>query len=801
MIKNYFKTALRNLLRQRVFAVINVAGLALGIATCILIGLFIFDEWSYDRFHEKSDRIVRIVFGGSVPGGEIKEANVMPPTAQAIQAEFPAVEAATRLVSAGRPFFQVADQFFNEEEMAFVDSNFFQVFSFPLIQGNSKTALIEPNTVILTETVARKYFGSIDVIGRQIAVKDNNQPLKVTGVAADLPHNSHLRFDIFTSMSSYPNAKSHSWLESGFYTYAVLHPGSDYNTMEAKLPALFEKYAGPQFPAAFGMTYTEHRKAGNDIGLHLQRLTDIHLHSDFTNDLSTPGDIHYVYIFGAIALFMLLVASINFMNLATASASRRAKEVGVRKVLGSGRKALTIQFLLESLLLTFIALLFAIGLTYLALPLFNHLSGKALTLDLVAHWWITPLLLFVGFAVGLVAGSYPAFFLSAFRPVAVLKGKLIPDNNGLGLRSGLVVFQFLVSIGLIICTTVVYKQLHYIQHKKLGYDKEHVLVLRTWPLEKNEEIFRQQLLQDSRVLHVSNSPYVPAGATYSNNFFVHPVDAPAQWTKTLRYDVDEHYIPTLGIELSAGRNFSADYGMDSLSAVINETAAATFGWNGDALGKTLVNGENKHLRIVGVVKDFHFKSLHERISPLVMVLNKNFGNLLVKAKPGDVTSLLETMKKQYDGLSPDLPFSYSFLDDRINNTYLAERKTGIILGLFAGLTVFVACLGLFGLATFTAYQRTKEIGIRKVLGATVASIIRLLVTDFVKLVGLAMLIASPIAWWAMNRWLEDFAYRIEIQWWLFGLAGLAAVMIALLTVGGQAIRAAVANPVESLRDE
>lgn len=801
MIRNYIKTALRNLLRQRAFATINVIGLAIGMATCLLISLFIFDEWSYDRFHEKADRIVRVVFGGTVPGGEIKEANVMPPTAAAIQAEFPEVEETTRLVSAGRPVFQVADQFFNEEELAFVDSNFFQVFSFPLRQGNPKTALIEPYTVILTETVALKYFGTTDIIGKEIAAKDNNQPLRVTGVATDLPHNSHIRFDIFASMSSYPNAKSNSWLESGFNTYALLFPGSDYNAMGAKLPTLFEKYAGPQFPAAFGMTYTEHRKAGNNIGLHLQRLTDIHLHSDFTNDLSTPGDVRYVYIFGAIALFMLLIASINFMNLATASASRRAKEVGVRKVLGSGRKALTIQFLLESLLLTFIALLLALGLVYSALPLFNHLSDKALTLDLVGHWWITPSLLLAGLAVGLLAGSYPAFFLSAFRPVAVLKGKLTPDNKGLGLRSGLVVFQFLISIGLIICTTVVYKQLDYIQHKKLGYDKNQVLVMQTWPLDKNEELFRQQLLQDSRVLDVTNSPYVPAGATYNNNFFVHPVDAPAEWTKTLRYDVDEHYIPTLGIELSAGRNFSADYGMDSLSAVINETAAATFGWTGDALGKIVVDSDNRHLRVVGVVKDFHFRSLHERISPLVMVLNKNFGNLIVKVKAGDITGLLETVEKQYNALHPALPFSYSFLDERINNTYLAERKTGTILGVFAGLTIFVACLGLFGLATFTAYQRTKEIGIRKVLGASVANITRLLITDFMKLIGIAVVIASPIAWWTMNKWLEDFAYRIQIQWWLFALAGSVAVTIALLTVGWQAIKAAVANPVDSLRDE
>jgi len=801
MFQNSLKTALRNLFRQRMFAAINVVGLATGIATCLLIGLFVFDEWNYDRFHEKADRIVRIVFTGSVPGGEIKEANVMPPTARAMQAEFPEVEETTRLAQGGRPFFLVNNQSFNDEELAFVDSNFFQVFSFRLLHGSTETSLIAPYTAVLTENTARKYFGTTDVVGKEFSIKGDSTPLKVTGVVKNLPPHSHIHFDVFASMGSHPNSTSHSWMESGFYTYAVLRSGADFKAVEAKLPALFEKYAGPQFPSAFGMSYTEHRNAGNTVGLHLQRLTDIHLHSDFANDLSAPGDIRYVYIFSAIGLFTLLIASINFMNLTTAGASRRAKEVGVRKVLGSRRQSLTFQFLIESFLLSFIALFLALGLSYVALPLFNQLSDKSLTLDILAHWWVIPSLLAVGLMVGILAGSYPAFFLSAFKPVAVLKGKLTPDNKNTGLRSGLVVFQFLISICLIICTTVVYKQLDYIQHKKLGYDKEQVIVLQTWPLGKNEEVFRQQLLQDTRVLHVTNSPYVPAGATYQNNFFVHPLDHPSHWVKTLRYDVDEHYIPTLGIEIVAGRNFSMDYGTDSLNAIINQTAAAAFGWTHDALGKTLVNGDNKHLQVIGVVKDFHFKSLRESISPLVMVMNKNFGNLIIKTKPGSPSALLSAIEAKYNALPHDLPFSFSFLNERINNTYHAERKTGAILGIFAGLTIFVACLGLFGLATFTAYQRTKEIGIRKVLGATAAGIVRLLVIDFVKLIAIALLIACPIAWWVMNKWLEDFAYRVNIQWWVFGLAGITAITIAILTVSWRAIKAATANPVESLRNE
>ena len=800
MISNYIKTAWRNLNRQKTFTSINIVGLAIGLASCLLISIYVIDELSYDRFHNNAERIVRVVFKGEVPGGEIKEANVMPPTAKAIKSEMPEVEETTRLVQAGRPIILMNGKKFNEEEMAFVDPNFFDVFSFPITQGKAGNGFQNPNSIILTESVAKKYFGTVDVIGKEVVIKDSDKPFKIFAIAKDLPRNSHIQFDIFASMASYPNEKSTSWMESGFYTYAVLKEGTNYKALESKLPTLFEKYAGPQFPAAFGMSFKDYQKNGK-LGLHLQPLTDIHLHSDFNIDMSAPGDIRYVYIFSAIAVFMLIIASINFMNLSTASASKRSKEVGIRKVLGSGRKALTIQFLTESILLTFFSLVLALILSFLMLPAFNQLSGKELNIDFFSNWWILPLLLSIWLVVGLLAGSYPAFFLSSFKPVSVLKGKILPDNRGLGLRSGLVVFQFFISIGLIICTAVLYKQLDYIQHKKLGYDKNQVLVLQTWPLGKNEEVFKQKLMQDSRVLHVTNSPYVPAGSTFSNNFFVHPMEKPDQLVKALRYDIDDQYIPTLGIEMSVGRNFSKEYGTDSLSAIINETAATAFGWKEDAIGKTLVNGDHKQLTIVGVVKDFHFKSLHERISPLVMVMNNNFGNLIIKTKNADVAELLATIKTTYDSLNPELPFSSSFLDERINNTYQIERKTGYLLGLFTGLTIFVACLGLFGLATFTANQRTKEIGIRKVLGASEVGIVQLLVKDFIKLIVIALVIASPIAWTLMNKWLSDFAYRIEIQWWVFLLAGFVAVFIAIMTVSWQALRAAMANPVKSLREE
>jgi len=801
MLRNYLKIAWRNLIKQKAFSFINVVGLAIGLATCLLISLYVFDELRFDRFHDKADRIVRVVFKGTVPGGKLNEAHVMPPVAQALKTEFPEVEEAVRLRAGGRPMFVINDKRFYEEEMAFADQNLFDVFSLPLIHGDSKTALAEPNTAVISQQMAKKYFGHSDVLGELLTIQDANTPLKVTGVMKDIPASSHFHFDIFTAMASFPDAKSTSWMESEYYTYLVLRKGFNYRALEAKLPTVFEKYAGPQFPAAFGMSYVEFQKSGNHIGLFLQPLTDIHLYSDFAYDLSAPGNIRYVYIFGSIAVFMLIIASINFMNLSTAGASKRAREVGVRKVLGSGRSTLAYQFLLESILLVFISLLLSIGIVAAGIPLFNQLSGKNFGWQSLNHLWLLPALLLFGLIVGVLAGSYPAFFLSRFKPISVLKGHLSPTKTGLGIRSGLVVFQFFISISLLFSTVVVYNQLSYMRNKNLGYNKDSVLIIPSWPLGKNQDLFRQQLMEDPQIANVTASPYVPAGASGNNNFFVHAEENPNQWIKTLRYDVDEQYIPTLGIEIAAGRNFSNTYGTDSLSVIVNETAARTFGWEDGTIGHNIVNKDNKVLHIVGVVKDFHFKSLHEQITPLVMAMQPNTGNLLLKVKTSRTDQLLTSIEERYKALQPVFPFSYSFLDERVNNTYAAEMKTGYLLDLFAGLTIFVACLGLFGLAIFIGDQRTKEIGIRKVLGSTVPGIVQLLSKEFVKLVLLAFIIASPLAWWAMNKWLEDFAYRINIQWWMFILAGGTVITIALLTVSFQAIKAAIANPVESLRNE
>ncbi|WP_353723269.1 ABC transporter permease [Dyadobacter sp. 676] len=802
--------AWRNLVRNRVFSAINISGLAIGLASCMLISLYVIDELSFDRFHEKSGRIFRATFKGTMQGGVINESHAMPPTAAALKADYPEVLEATRLRQGGRPLVLLNGKIYNDEKLAFVDSNFFSVFTLPFIQGNSRNALLEPNTIVLSETTARKYFGKTDVLGRIVTFKDWKQTYRVTGVMKDIPSNSHFRFDLLGSMATLAEAKSTSWMTSEFFTYLVLPEGYDYKKLEAKLPATVDKYISPQLKQSMGVTMAEFRQQGNNLELRLQPLTDIHLHSDFQYDLDANGDITYVYIFGAVALMMLLIACINFMNLSTAGSSKRAREVGVRKVMGSEKSELVWQFLMESTLLTSLALVLAILLAAMALPLFNGLSGKNLSLRWDAVPGLIPSLIGFGLFVGIFAGSYPAFFLSSFKPIAVLKGGAsvikLSSGRSISLRSGLVVFQFIMSIVLIVGTTVVYRQLQFIRNKKLGYNKDQVVVIPSWALGKNTETFRQALMQDSRVERVSLSGYVPAGPSDNNNFTVNPDGQADRIVKTLRYEIDYDYIPTLGMEMARGRNFSKEYGTDSSGIIINETAVRHFGWTpGSALDRIITRNDNAGkkttYRVIGVVKDFHFRSMHEQIGPLVMTLSNGWGWMMVKTRGAEVSGLLASMKRNWDSFHPDMRFSYTFLDERFNETYKAEQKTGQILGTFAGLTIFVACLGLFGLATFTAEQRTKEIGVRKVLGASVAGIIALLSRDFMKLVLIALMIATPAGWWLMDRWLQEFAYKIDLTWWIFALAGAVAVLVALITISYQSVRAALMNPVQSLRSE
>ncbi|HEX6845865.1 MAG TPA: ABC transporter permease [Chitinophagaceae bacterium] len=808
MIRNYFKVAWRNLIRDKWFSCINILGLSIGLATCLIILLFVSNELSYDRFNKKAGRIARVYFQGEVQGEKMKESVVMAPVAQAMKQDFPEVEDATRLRDAySSPKLICDGRLFKDDVLAYVDSNFFQVFTLQFINGNSQTALTEPNSVVLTKDIAKKYFAEENPIGKIIRFKDEDKaPMKVTGVIENIPVNSHFHFGLFVALSGLEDSRQQNWMSSNYYTYVVLKDKNDFEKLEAKVPGLVDKYIGPQMKDGAGLTLAEFRKGGSNITFHLQRLTDIHLYSDFRSDLSKPGDVRYVYIFSAIALFMLLIACINFMNLSTAGASKRSREVGIRKVLGSMKGELVKQFLTESTLIATIALLFSLVFIKLALPVFNNLSGQQLTFSFIEKPLLIPALLAVILFTGLIAGSYPAFYLSSFKPVSVLKGNFIPAKSGLSFRSGLVIFQFFISIILIVCTTVVYKQLSYIRNKDVGYNKDRIMVLsNVWALGKNMQIFKQQLQDDPAIASVSASRYLPAGNSDNNNFFVSSAQEPGRLVKTLRYEVDENYIPTLGIQLKVGRNFSQQSVMDSSAVILNEAAANALGWKQGAIGQTISRtskrGEKETYHVIGIVKDFHFRSLHESISPLLMVLAPDPGNLVAKIKTTDIPGLTTKLQKRFKEYGAEDPMSYSFLDDRYNNTYKAEQKIGTILTIFAGLTVFVACLGLFGLAKFTADQRTREIGIRKILGATATQLSAMLSKDFLKLVLIACCIAFPVAWWAMNKWLQDFAYRTDISWWIFIIAGAVAVLIALMTLSFQAIKAAIANPVKSLRTE
>ena len=802
MLKNYFKIAWRNLLKNKAFSFINIMGLSVGIAVCFIIMLFVQDELSYDRFNEKADRIVRIIFQASINGGKISEPGVMPPVAKALKNDYPEVEEVTRLKMDGRPKITYQHKVFKEAEAAFVDLNFFSVFSFPFEKGDPETALIQPNTIVITEEMAIRFFGKDEAIGKTLDY--NGGQFKVTGVIKKMPANAHFHFDLLGSLESIDFAKSDTWMRGMFFTYAVLKPGADYKKLEAKLPGMVEKYMGPQIAKDMGMSLSQFRTKGNQLGFALQPLTSIHLHSLTSTEIEPGGDIKYVYIYGAIGIFMLLIASINFINLSTASASKRAKEVGVRKVMGSGKLDLVKQFLFESVLLTFIALFIAVLIVQLALPVFNELSGKNLQFGLSGK----PLVAFLalGLLVGLLAGIYPAFFLSSFKPIATLKGKLSTGTRSAGLRSGLVVFQFFICVSLITGTIIVYQQMKFIQNIKLGYDKEQLLVIsNSWALGKNEKSFKEQLLKDTRVTNVTVSGYKPAGYSNNNNALAYPEGKDNQVMTALEYKIDEQYIPTLGIQMAAGRNFSPAFGTDSSAMIINEAAARAFGWGNDAIGKIIVRensdrGRNYRFTVIGIVKDFHFKSLHETIAPLFMVLQPESG-IIVKVKTKDIAGLLGSMKQQWASYNVEEPFSYAFMDELYNKTYSAEQKTGKILNIFAVLTILVASMGLFGLVTYTAEQRSKEIGIRKVLGASVAQVTGMLSKEFIKLVLVGCLVAFPLSWWAMHKWLQDFAYRIDINWWVFVLAGCIALLIALFTVSFKAIKAALANPVKSLRTE
>jgi len=790
MLKNYLKVAWRNLVRNKTYSFINITGLAIGLSCFLLIVLYVMDELSYDRYNTKADRIYRINSDIRFGGTDLN----MPTTSD---------------TSNGSKLIKKGDQFINEQNVAHGDSTLFSVFTLPSIQGDTKTALNEPNTVVITESTAKKYFNTTNAIGKTIETNDNNSTIyKVTAVIKDIPRNSHFTFDFIFSMDNVDYGWG-NYLSHNFHTYLLLKEGTDPKVFESNFKQYIDNYVAQQAKQMMNISdMSEFEKAGNKLVYTLMPLTKLHLYSNRQFEISPGGNAQYVYIFSAVALFILVIACINFMNLTTARSANRAREVGIRKVLGTEKRELVTQFLSESTLLAAISLILAIGIAALVLPLFNNVAAKSLTLRSFITPIVLPLIIALPFVVGLLAGSYPAFYLSAFKPILVLKGKLNLGSKGGGFRNILVVFQFTASILLIIGTIVIYKQLNYIQTKNLGFKKDQVFIVNeAYALKNNSDAFKNEMLKIPGVVSGTFSGYLPVPSSRSDNTFskVPSFDSKNGFNMQ-NWRIDYDYFKTLGMEIVKGRNFSKDFGADSNGIIINESTAKLIGYD-DPIGQKLYtirdNSDNSFITydIIGVVRNFHFESLRQNISPVSFILGRSRGFASFKINTSNIHEIVKQAENKWKTLAPGMPFSHQFLDESFDEMYRNEQRVGKIALIFAVLAVFIACLGLFGLSTFIAEQRTKEIGIRKVLGASVQGIVRLLSKNFLILVLVSFIIAAPLAWYFMNSWLQDFAFRVDIGWWVFALAALIAVVIALTTVSFQAIRAALSNPVKSLRSE
>lgn len=808
MILNYLKIALRNLWKNKGFSAINIIGLSIGLASFILISLYVIDELSYDRYNEKADRIYRINSDIRFGGNNLVLAVTSDPMGPTLKKDYPQVEEFVRFYQRGPILLKKNNQFINEQQVIAADSNLFNVFTLPAVVGDTKTALDNPHSVVISASTAQKYFGTTEAVGK-VLQSDENKQYQVTAVIKDIPQNSHFHFDCIFSMKDVQYSFG-NFLSNNFQTYILLKKGVHYKDFEKNFKQVLEKYLVPQARQLMNIhSMDDFEKAGNHLNYSLMPLTEIHLKSDRTAELGTNSNIQYVYIFSVVALFILLLACINFMNLSTARSANRAREVGIRKVLGSDKRSLIRQFMVESMVMAFFSLLIAILLVWIALPFFNTISGKSMQIFNLFGWEELILLFLLPVIVGILAGSYPAFYLSSFQPIQVLKGKLTTGFKRSGLRNALVVFQFATSIILIVGTIIVYDQLNYIRTTKLGFQKDQVLVIsNTHSLGNQADVFKNELTQLPGVKSASLSSFLPIPSSRSDNTFSRESVLDVNNGINMQtWRVDYDYLRTLGMQLVMGRNFSPQFGTDSTAVLINETTAKLLGYT-NPIGHKLYTDYDisdqknvKEFTIIGVIKNFHYESLRQTIGPLCMVLSKSDDHICLQITAENVQPLLQKIEAKWKAVLPGMPFSYEFMDDAFDHMYRAEQRIGKVAVSFALLAIIIACLGLFGLITYAAEQRTKEMGIRKVLGASISSLVTLLSKDLLIMVLIASFIAFPIAWYAMHQWLLDFAYRIQISWWVFLGAGLAAICIALLTISYQAFRSARANPIKSLRIE
>ena len=811
MFKNHCKVTLRHLSRQKFYTTIKVSGFALGLACCLLILIFIRHELSFDRHYPAVDRIYRVLVDYHVGDREGRHAITTTPVAKTLEQEFPEIEQAVRIApdfyEAGSNLIRKegGEQNVHEEGFIYADPEFLEMFDFPMISGTT-AALRQPFSVVMTASMAAKYFPEENPVGKLLILNNNtNQPFKITGVMEDLPDNTHFHFNFILSFEGLGESKIDNWGHSNYITYVLLNPQSNQKELGAKLPEIVKKYIDPE-----GSKFTNE----NYFRFVLQPLTDIHLYSAGVEggDYARQGDIQYIWLFGAVALFVLLIASINFINLSTAKSANRAKEVGIRKVLGSFRKQLMAQFLTESVMLSMIAVAFSLLLSWLALPYFNNLANQHLTLPL-HEWWFIPALIIAALFIGLLSGLYPSVFLSSFMPVQVLKGKLNQGSKNGRLRSVLVVIQFTTSIVLIVATLIVRQQMEYIQEKKLGFEKDQVLIIEdTYAIGNQIQPFKDALKKLAEVEDVSVSSYVPVDGYSRNGASAWPEGNKAEEATVglAKWYVDHDYVSTLGMEIIQGRDFSVEFPSDSQAMILNKKAVELLGFT-DPIGErvssyTYLDEKTGELvydtyTVIGVVDDFHYESMKNDIQGLSLVIGWSNESILIKANSTDVKQLIGKVNQLWESFAPTEPFRYNFLDERFASMYAFEQRVGKIFAVFAGLAIFVACLGLFALAAYMAEQRTKEISIRKVLGASISSIFMLLTKNFAGMILISLVLATPLAWYFMQSWLKDFVYRTTIGWEVFVIAGAVALFIALLTVSYQAMKAAVLNPADTLRTE
>lgn len=796
MIRNLLLVALRNFKRDKWYSLLNILGLTIGITFSLFLIFYVKDELSYDRYHAKADRIVRISSDIKEPEKEVmKWAITQVPLAATLQKEYPEVATTVRFIGNGRTMYKNGDRKFYEEKVWFTDSTIFDVFTHEFVEGNPKKALTAPNSLVLTQTVAEKFFGRKTAVVGKVLQDASGESFKVTGVIKDVPKNSHLIYNVLISASTLPRDFGNNWGSFNIFTYVLLKPNTSAAAFEKKLLPMYDKYMASIFNAV-----------NIKIKYVVQPITSIHLHSEMQNEPEELGSISYVYIFSAVALFMLLIACINYMNLTTARSARRAKEIGIRKVTGSSKAQLVTQFLVESILTALFALLLSIGFIAIFLPMFNSLSGKTIPFQFLFKPGTILILLGVVLFVGLVGGSYPAFYLSKFNPVSILKGSLAKSSSNATLRRVLVVVQFSISMIMLICTWVVYGQLKYLRSKDMGFNKDQVLLVRAnanRDIRSNIIAFRNEIEKDPRVLGVSASQSQPGGQNINFNLFSIPAKRGKIDKGVLCYGIDEKFVDVLGIKVTKGRNFSGP--PDTLhSILVNENLVKFFEWD-EPIGKRLSQSgdtsERGVLEVVGVLKDFNQASLYNPITPLILYYQPNSNNIQVKLSPDNIPASISKIETAWKKMFDDLPFEYTFLDQDFDSQYAADQKRGKIFTAFSLLTILITCLGLLGLIAFTTEQRQKELSVRKILGAGIMQIIPLVTKNFVLLVAVSCLVAFPVAYLFMDKWLKIFPYNTGLSVAPFLLSAAAVLFITMITVLYHTLRAAVANPVNSLRME